>query len=519
MMRAANSNPTGNPMSNPTPNSPANAAQAAAQAAQAALQAAKAKSQATALDNVETNDAAPTETDEQLAKAWGFASKRPRLSKEAVIGLVAIIALLAMFSYVVARHFQNRAAPVADKSDKVDPDVKPASNSNQDPFADNSNNVAADLDELENSSDRKPKKGLNLDDEMLDIGDGQAEPQPTKVAAKKQPLPMNLDDEFDTFGDDARTTTQTRTAPKTAVEDEAPEFGDEPLPQKTNRATVTLDFDDTTPATESEQTALTKTNEPIRLKRPAQPEPADDEFQQPLPSQTAKSIDDDFQTIPQRAQRNTRVAQKDMFAENTRFDDPQAQTSPTTDLPPARERTSAKPASRHPLLKEGEYLVEEGDNFCVISKKLYGSDKYFLALAEHNRNRVADPCRMRPGLIISAPAKEALEQQHSALIPKAKPAAEAKGEKTHSTQKVSAAPLPSGMFHDANGAAWYRVGKGDTLTGIAQAHLGRVSRAEQIFNLNRERLPNRDDLRLGQELRLPNDASQVRLIETEKSLR
>ena len=91
--------------------------------------------------------------------------------------------------------------------------------------------------------------------------------------------------------------------------------------------------------------------------------------------------------------------------------------------------------------------------------------------------------------------------------------------KPHSAKKVSAAPLPAGMFQDANGMPWYRVGENDNLTKIAQAHLGRASRADQIFNLNRERLRNRDDLHLGQELRLPNDASQVRLVETEKSLR
>ena len=182
-------------------------------------------------------------------------------------------------------------------------------------------------------------------------------------------------------------------------------------------------------------------------------------------------------------------------------------------------RAGANKTGRHPLLREGEYLVESGDNFCVICKKLYGSEKYYRALAEHNRHRVSDPCRMLPGLIIATPAKEVLEQQHAELIPKAKPTAAAKESKPHSTQKVSAEPLPAGMFLDKDGAPWYRVGKGDTLTGIAQAHLGRVSRADQIFNINRERLRNRDDLHLGQELRLPNDASQVRHVESEKAVR
>ena len=513
MMRAANPNPTGNSMSHPTPNPTQNtAAQVAAQAAQAALQAAKAKSQAEAIDDADIEGPTPAESDEQLAKAWGFASKRPRLSKEAVIGLMAIVALLGMFSYVVARHFQNRAT-LAEKPEKVDPNVQTASNSDQ--LVNNQSNVADNLDEFENNAPKKaPRKGLDLDEDMLDIGSGQSEPTPTKVATRKQSLPINLEDEFDTYGDDAKTTPQVRTPPKRTAD--ALEFDEEPPTPKNNRATATLDAED---PFESEKPALTKTTGPIRLKQPVQTAPADEEFEKPLQKNAAQQIEDEFETVPQRARRPVQVAQQDRFTEKTGFDDRRTQTSPTTDLPPARARTAAKPASRHPLLNEGEYLVEEGDNFCVISQKLYGSDKYFLALAEHNRNRVADPCRMRPGLVISAPAKDVLEQQHSALIPKPKPTSEAKEAKPHSTKKVSAAPLLAGMFHDANGVPWYRVGKGDTLTGIAQAHLGRISRADQIFNLNRERLRNRDDLHLGQELRLPNDASQVRLVETEKSLR
>jgi nucleoid-associated protein YgaU len=521
MMRAANPNPTGNSMSqsapNPTPNTNA---QAAAQAAQAALQAAKAKTQAAtaAAENAEIEEPASTENDEQLAKAWGFTSKRPRLSKEAVIGLVAIIALLVMFSYVVARHFQNRAQ-VAEKPSKEDPELKPASN---DELMTNSpSNVTEELDALENNAPKKSSTAkLDLDEDLLDIGAGQTEPGPPKVATKKQSLPIDLDDQFDTFGDDAQTT-RPKPAPKKTetVMDDAPEFGnDEPSP-KTNRSTVSLDLDEPAESTEPELPALTKTTEPIQLKQPVQTVPADEEFEKPVRKTPAQQIEDEFEVVPQRARRPVQVAQQDRFTEKAAFDDRRTQPSPTTELPPARTRTTAKPSSRHPLLNEGEYLVEEGDNFCVISKKLYGSEKYFLALAEHNRNRVADPCRMRPGLVIAAPAKEVLEQQHSSLIAKPKLTAEAKDAKPHSTKKVSAAPLPPGMFHDANGVPWYRVGENDNLTKIAQAHLGRASRADQIFNLNRERLPNRNDLRPGQELRLPNDAIQVRIVEGEKSLR
>lgn len=501
-------------MSNPTPNSNPNlAAHAAAQAAQAAIQSLKAKAQNAEADG--SDESSPAETDEQLAKAWGFSGKRPKLSREAVIGLIAIIALLGLFGYVVARHLKNRST-VAEKPDIVDPDVKPASTG--DLFDKQQSVVNSELDELDKNA-AKPKRRTFDDD--IGIGDDQNDPDAAKVVAKKPSRPTTLGDEFGDFDEDTKTT-NLRTLPKaTASANDMPDFGDNDPPKKSTRVPATLDLG-IEEQTEPDDSALTKTTEPIRLKQPAQPTArADKEFEEPVRVGAAPPPQpkDDFEPVPQRAQRSKRVAQKDMFAEATGFDDSKAQTSPTTDLPPAHPATTSKKTARHPLLREGEYLVEEGDTFCAISKKLYGSEKYYLALAEHNRSRVADPCRMRPGLIIVAPAKEVLEQQHAALIPKPKAAVEAKGEKPHATKKVSAAPLPPGLFYDNQGAAWYRVADDDNLTKIAKAHLGLASRATQIVNLNRERLPNPNNLRPGQELRLPNDASQVRLADTKKALR
>ena len=500
-------------MSNPTSNSNPNlAAQAAAQAAQAAIQAAKAKAQNAEADD--NDESSPAETDEQLAKAWGFSGKRPKLSREAVIGLIAIVALLGLFGYVVVRHLKNRGE-VAEKPSKVDSEVQTASKS--DLFDDTQSVVNSELDELDKNA-AKPKRRTFDDD--FGIGDGQTDPDAAKVVTKKPALRTNLEDEFGDFDENTKTT-NLRTQPKAsaAVSDMA-DFGDNDPPARPTRMPVTLDGIEE--QSEPEEPALTRTTEPIRLKQPAQTAAsADVDFEEPVRvgATNRQQPKDDFEPVPQRAQRSTRVAQKNMFAEATGFDDPKAQTSPTTDLPPARPATAAKKTTRHPLLREGEYLVEEGDTFCAISKKVYGSEKYYLALAEHNRSRVADPCRMRPGLIIVAPAKEVLEQQHATLIPKPKAAVEAKEEKPHATKKVSAAPLPSGIFFDDQGAPWFRVGKGDTLTGIAQAHLGRASRAIQIANRNQERLPDPNNLRPGQELRLPNDASQVRVVDTEKTLR
>lgn len=236
----------------------------------------------------------------------------------------------------------------------------------------------SELNELDKNT-AKPKRRTFDDD--FGIGDGQTDPD-AKVVTKKPSLPTNLNDEFGDFAEDTKTT-NLRTQPKaTASANDMPDFGDIDPPTKSARVPATLNLGIETDS-ESDDSALTKTTEPIRLKQPVQPTaPANDEFEEPVRVGTTNRPQpkDDFEPVPQRSQRSTRVAQKDMFAEATGFDDPNAQTSPTTNLPPARPATTAQKTTRHPLLREGEYLVEEGDNFCAISKKVYGSEKYYLAL-------------------------------------------------------------------------------------------------------------------------------------------
>lgn len=49
----------------------------------------------------------------------------------------------------------------------------------------------------------------------------------------------------------------------------------------------------------------------------------------------------------------------------------------------------------------------------------------------------------------------------------------------------------------------YVVVPGDTLSQIAQRLLGSARRTDQLWNLNREQLPSRDDLKVGMTLQLP----------------
>ena len=427
-----------------------------------------------------------------------------------MIGVVCIVALLALFGVVIAKNWKNRASIVAEDKPKEDKNVKPAGGT--DPFEigtpvkkTNFQQAESETQTAKNDSDE-----LNLED----VGQAQKEPLPRRTARLTNDIDLDTDQSTPPAFEEPPPvrTPRANLSAETDLDLEQNE-----RPAKPSRVTASQDIELDEPAVQQKVATtneldidepLTKTREPIRLEQPAQRErPRDDQFKEPVRVNVGKHSQDDFETVPQRTNRRpARLPQEDRFTEKVAVasDESERRISPTTDL-----SAPNRGQKHHPLLQENEYLVEKGDNFCTISKKVYGSEKYYLALAAHNRDRVSDPCRMCPGLIVVAPPREALEQQHAALIPKPKVQVEAKDEKPHAAKKVSA--LPPGIFLDDKGAVCYRVGKGDTISGIAQAYLGREARAAQIYNLNRERLPDPNKLQLGQELRLPNDASRVRI--------
>ena len=77
--------------------------------------------------------------------------------------------------------------------------------------------------------------------------------------------------------------------------------------------------------------------------------------------------------------------------------------------------------------------------------------------------------------------------------------------------EVAAVTEAPGFYVAPNGQPMYRIGSHDTLTTIARAHLGRSSRWIQIYELNRDHLKSPEELQIGTSLRLPLDASSVRV--------
>jgi nucleoid-associated protein YgaU len=177
------------------------------------------------------------------------------------------------------------------------------------------------------------------------------------------------------------------------------------------------------------------------------------------------------------------------------------ETAPFEPQPDATFASSSDQPAVQPAPPAGrtDYcIVGEKDTYWSISQKAYGTNAYFQALAEYNKNRIRDPKRLRPGMTVLTPAAEELEARYPKLI--------ARG---------AAAPADGGgrpgfLVNEAGRPA-YRVGDGDTLSKIAQAHLGRGSRWVQIYEMNRDLIPNPKVLKPGTVLQLPGDASRVRI--------
>ncbi len=146
----------------------------------------------------------------------------------------------------------------------------------------------------------------------------------------------------------------------------------------------------------------------------------------------------------------------------------------------------------------GFHEVATGDSYWTISRRYYGSARYFQALAEYNRRRIGDPQRMRPGMKVLIPPRELLESQFAALVPQA-------------GNSGSAAKETAGFSISSDGHPIFRVGPNDTLTGISEKYLGRTSRWIQIFRMNQSELRSPHKLKQGMVLRLPADAARVRL--------
>ena len=133
--------------------------------------------------------------------------------------------------------------------------------------------------------------------------------------------------------------------------------------------------------------------------------------------------------------------------------------------------------------------------------------RFHVALAKFNSRRIPNPLKMRPGMKVVTPSIAVLQSRFPDACPKRR------------TSLRGGAVRRAGFFRDSSGRPLYRVSERDTLSGIAQKHLGRASRWIQIFQMNRDRLKDSKSLTIGTELRLPSDASNIRLVRGQRKFR
>jgi nucleoid-associated protein YgaU len=140
-------------------------------------------------------------------------------------------------------------------------------------------------------------------------------------------------------------------------------------------------------------------------------------------------------------------------------------------------------------------VVQPNENYWKISKRAYGTARYFSALALYNQHRISDPKKMRPGMKVLIPEAEVLEARYPELF-----------------KEFQAKPsLPGGYFITQEGTPAYRIGASETLSEIAEKHLGRSSRWVQIYRMNQHVLKDPNKLKLGLVLQLPDDATDIHM--------
>jgi nucleoid-associated protein YgaU len=146
-------------------------------------------------------------------------------------------------------------------------------------------------------------------------------------------------------------------------------------------------------------------------------------------------------------------------------------------LPPRPTDASPRvePAQR---LREAErpaptrYTVERGDTLCSIARDYYGDAGQWVRIRDANAG--IDPDRLKVGQVLVLPPKS-----------------------------EAASGVPAQATTPGAGRATYVVERGDTLISIARQVFGDGSRWREIYELNRDKLPDPNRLLPGTELRMP----------------
>ncbi len=127
----------------------------------------------------------------------------------------------------------------------------------------------------------------------------------------------------------------------------------------------------------------------------------------------------------------------------------------------------------------------DGESLWEIAQREYGRGSLWSEIAKANPGRVQKDGTVRTGVRLLLPSPASLGVKAPPTAP-------------HRSTKALASKRPAGAR-----ASKYVVGKGETLSEIAQKVLGRASRMDEILELNKELISDPDEIRAGMVLRMP----------------
>ncbi|MCS7015379.1 MAG: LysM peptidoglycan-binding domain-containing protein [Gemmatales bacterium] len=162
------------------------------------------------------------------------------------------------------------------------------------------------------------------------------------------------------------------------------------------------------------------------------------------------------------------------------------------------------------------YTIRPGDNWELLSRWKYGTERFAQALATYNRERDPRLAQLSVGVVVFLPPAEVLQRRYPQLVgnhvPWGNPGSApghvpAPGYTPSGTSGASNPTLTTPVENSTGGPyRFYRVQANDTLWLIAKRTLGSGDRWPEIYRLNRDVIQDVNHLPPGTTLRLPSDA-------------
>lgn len=184
--------------------------------------------------------------------------------------------------------------------------------------------------------------------------------------------------------------------------------------------------------------------------------------------------------------------------------------------PPSRGEASPGPTPGGAAEPVRMHHVVANESLYAIAGRYYGDPSLWRALAAFNADRVRPDGAVNVGVTLRIPSREALTGRAGPAAstttptPTPTPSATTPGSTVRPNAPAPATTPPTPRPRDAAPAApsgtpsrTYTVARGDTLGDISMRNLGTSRRWREIYELNRDRIPNPDNVRAGTVLVLP----------------